>query len=78
MSGECELYPTHAACEFLTLRLLSYANSVKSHIAMAKVKAKAKSSTTQKYTSNRSIRILDETKHVKEVLLVWILLGDDT
>ncbi|KAM7456341.1 hypothetical protein BLSTO_02903 [Blastocystis sp. subtype 1] len=36
---------------------------------MAKVKAKAKTSTTQKYTSNRSIRILDETKHVKEVLL---------
>lgn len=75
MSGECELYPTHAARDFLTLRLLSYANSVKSHIAMAK--AKAKSSTTQKYTSNRSIRILDETKHVKEVLLVSILLGDD-
>ena len=44
---------------------------------MAKVKAKAKSSTTQKYTSNRSIRILDETKHVKEVLWGWILLGDD-
>ena len=60
-----------------TIRLLSYANSVKSHITMAKVKAREKGSMTPKYTSNRSIRILDETKHVKDVLLVIMSSLDD-